>query len=269
MSNILDRIKEESKKAGNSKSKFVFFREGEKKRIRFLNDFEDGMEIVFHDSYEKGINVPCQSMYGKDCEYCEMEGLRTRSLFAWSVWDYDAKEVKILMQAVNNCTAIPAIMALYDNYGTLVERDLVITKTGKQQNTAFTVVPQDKNTFKNSKAKPLSEDAILQFLAKAYPDENAEDDEDNYEEEKPKKKGKKQPMNKPEPEEDEDDWEDIEDEAVDYSDMSAKELFKLCKDRGIEAMPKKSEKYYIRKLEEYDKAQDDWNDKEDEDDWEE
>lgn len=262
---ILNRIKEESKKSGQSKGKFIYFREGEKKRIRFLTDFEDGMEITFHDSYEKGINVPCQTMYGKDCEYCEMEGLRTRSLFAWSVWDYDAKEVKIFMQAVNNCTAIPAIMALYESYGTLLDRDLVITKTGKQQNTTFAVVPQDKNSFKNTKAKPLSETAVLKFLAKAYPDENAEeeDEEDDYEEEEKstKKKGKSSK---------DEDWEESTDDAVDYEDMTAKELFKLCRERGIEVMPKKPEKYYIRKLEEYDQAQDDWEeDEEDDDDWEE
>ena len=261
---ILNRIKEESKKSGQSKGKFIYFREGEKKRIRFLTDFEDGMEITFHDSYEKGINVPCQTMYGKDCEYCEMEGLRTRSLFAWSVWDYDAKEVKIFMQAVNNCTAIPAIMALYESYGTLLDRDLVITKTGKQQNTTFAVVPQDKNSFKNTKAKPLSETAVLKFLAKAYPDENAEEDEeDDYEEEEKstKKKGKSSK---------DEDWEESTDDAVDYEDMTAKELFKLCRERGIEVMPKKPEKYYIRKLEEYDQAQDDWEeDEEDDDDWEE
>ena len=264
---ILDRIKEESKKSGQSKGKFVYFREGEKKRIRFLTDFEDGMEITFHDSYEQGINVPCQEMYGKDCKYCSMEGLRTRSLFAWSVWDYEAKEVKILMQAVNNCTAIPAIMALYENYGTLLDRDLVITKTGKQQNTTFAVIPQDKNTFKNTKAKPLSDNAILKCLAKAYPDENAEDEEEDEDDRPAKKKSKKSFMNKPEPEED--GWDDEEGDEVDYSDMSAKELFKLCKERGIDVIPKKPEKYYIKKLEEYDKAQDDWGDDEDdEDEWE-
>lgn len=269
MSNILARIREESKKSGQSKGKFVYFREGEKKRIRFLTDFEDGMEITFHDSYEKGINVPCQEMYGKSCEYCEMEGLRTRSLFAWSVYDYEAKEVKILMQAVNNCTAIPAIMALYEDYGTLLDRDLVITKTGKQQNTTFAVVPQDKNTFKNSKAKPLSKSAILKFLAAAYPDENAEEDDDEEEERQVKWK-KKPPMNKPVPSDDEDDdWgnDDEEENEVDYSEMSAKELYKLCKDRDIDVMPKKPERYYIKKLDEYDQAHADWED-DDEEDWE-
>lgn len=250
---ILEKIKEESKKSGQSKGKFIYFREGEKRRIRFLNDFESGIEITFHDSFEKGINVPCQELYGKDCKYCEMEGIRTRSLFVWSVWDYDAKDVKILMQAVNNCTAIPAIMALYEDYGTLLDRDLVITKTGKQQNTTYTVVPQDKNTFKNSKAKPLSKSAILQCIAKAYPDEDSEDDEDYGSK---KAKGKKSPMNKPESDED-------------YEEMSARELYKLCDDRGIDVMPKKSERYYIKKLEEYDQANDDWGDEDEEedDDW--
>jgi hypothetical protein len=271
---LLDKIKQESKKAGQSKGKFIYFREGEKKRIRFLTDFEDGMEIIFHDSFEKGINVPCQEMYHKDCEYCEMEGLRTRSLFAWSVYDYDAKEVKILMQAVNNCTAIPAIMALYENYGTLLDRDLVITRSGKQQSTTYAVVPMDKNTFRNSKARPLSEKAVLKYLAQAYPDENAEDtdiDEDDYEDDEPKTKKKSPAKKKPIEEEEEDDWDDEGDEEeVDYSSMSAKELYRLCKERKLDVLPKKTEKYYIKQLQEYDQAHSDWEDDEDdEEDWEE
>lgn len=275
---ILNRIKEETKKSGQSKGKFIYFREGEKKRIRFLTEFDDGMEIIFHDSYELGVNVPCQEMYGKSCEYCETEGLRTRSLFAWSVYDYDAKEVKILMQAVNNCTAVPALMALYENYGTLLDRDLVITRSGKQQSTTYAVIPQDKNKFRNEKAKALSEDRILKYLAQAYPDENADDDEDDEEfDEKPAKKSKSakskpastSKKKKPEPEEE--DWDDDDDgETIDYSEMSAKELYQLCKERDIEAEPKKPAKYYIRLLEEYDQSEEDWGDNEDDDDeWEE
>ena len=268
---ILNRIKEETKKSGQSKGKFIYFREGEKKRVRFLTDFEEGMEIIFHDSYEKGINVPCQELYHKDCEYCATEGLRTRSLFAWSVYDYDAKEVKILMQAVNNCTAIPAIMALYENYGTLLDRDLVITRSGKQQNTTYAVVPMDKNRFRNEKVKALAEKAILKYLAQAYPDENAVDEDgydDDYEEKTTKKKSKNKTKVKEEPEEE--DWEDEEDaETEDYSEMSARELYQLCKERKIEVLPKKSEKYYIKQLEEYDQAQEDWDDEEEEEDWDE
>ena len=39
-----------------------------------------------------------------------------------------------------------------------------------------------------------------------------------------------------------------EDEAVDYSTMTAKDLYTLCKDKGIEVEAKKSKEYYIEKL---------------------
>ena len=52
--------------------------------------------------------------------------------------------------------------------------------------------------------------------------------------------------------------------------MSAKELYKLCKEREIDAETRKPAKYYINLLEEYDKAQDDWGEgEEDEEEWEE
>lgn len=263
---ILDKIKEESKKSGQSKGKFIYFRENEKKRIRFLTDMDEGLEIVFHDSFEKGVNVPCQEIFGKDCPYCEDEDLRTRSLFAWSVYDYDAKEVKILMQAVNNCTAVPALMALYETYGTLTDRDLVITKTGKQQNTTFSVVPMDKNKFRNEKIKALSEKAILKYLSQAYPvDGNDDDDDEDYSPKKYKKDSKKKGKSKDDDDEDLP-WDDDE-ESTDYEDMSVKELYSLCKERDIECKPKKSEKYYINLLEEDDAAHDDWDDEDDDDDW--
>ena len=262
---LLDKIKQESKKSGQSKGKFIYFRENEKKRIRFLQDMDEGMEIVFHDNFEKGVNVPCQEIFGKSCPYCEDEDLRTRSLFAWSVFDYDANEVKILMQAVNNCTSIPAFMSMYENYGTLTDRDYIVNKTGKQQNTSFSVVPMDKNKFRNDKAKALSNKSLLKFLNQAFPDDN-QDDEDDDEDYSPNKyKANKKSYSKSKPEPQEDDWDD-EETGNDYDDMSPRELFNLCKERGIECKPKKPANYYINLLEEDDNAHDDWDDEED--DWE-
>lgn len=253
---LLDKIKAESQKAGQNKGKFIFFRPDEKVRVRFLNDMEEGMEIPFHDNFQEGVNVPCQELYGRDCPYCEQENLRTRSLYAWSVYDYEAKDVKIFMQAVNNCTAIPALMALYETYGTLTDRDFVITKTGKQQNTAFSVVPMDKNRFRNAKAKPFSEKAILKFLDAAYPADDENDDDDDYTSRKPKQPKMK---SKAQTKSDEDE--------IDYSEMSARELYELCEDRGIECEPKMKAKYYIELLEEYDEENgaDDWDDENDDD----
>lgn len=275
---LVDKIKADVKKSGQNKGKFIYFREGQKQRIRFLTDMDDGMEVTFHDSFEAGINVPCQEIFGRNCPYCDEEGLRTRSQYIWSVYNYETKEVQLFMFPVNNCSPIPALMAMYENYGTITDRDYVISVTGKQQNKTFSVVPMDKVKFRNTKAKPFSDKAILKMLDNAFPCDAA-DDED--EDEAPKKRGQKstakKSSKKQEIEEDdyEDDydseeWEDEDDDAVDYSEMSAKELYKLCKERDIKVAPKKPAKYYINQLEEYDAAQEDWEDEEveDNDEWE-
>lgn len=276
---LVDKIKQDVKKSGQNKGKFIYFREGTKQRIRFLTDMDDGMEIVFHDSFEQGINVPCQEAFGKNCLYCDEENLRTRSQYVWSVYNYETKEVQLFMFPVNNCSPIPALMAMYENYGTICDRDYVISVSGKQQNKTFSVVPMDKVKFRNEKAKAYSEKAILKMLDKAFPCEDVEDEDDYEEDEAPKKRapkslGKKN-NRKSEPEDDEDDDYDAEDwgdegedeDVVDYSEMSAKELYELCKERGIKVAPKKPAKFYINELEEYDAANEDWGD-EDEDEWE-
>lgn len=261
---LIDKIKADAKKSGGNKGKFIYIREGTKLRIRFLQDMDEGMEITFHDSYEAGINVPCQELFGRDCPYCDDESIRTRSQYLWSVYNYEAKEVQIFMFPVNNCSPIPALMAMYENYGTLCDRDYVISVSGKQMNKSYSVVPMDKVKFRNEKAKPYSESQVLKLLDKAWPFEGAEEEDDP----KSKKKTGKPSTKKPVVDDDDDDWDEDQEEAMDYSEMSAKELFKLCKERGIEAKIKKPEKYYIKLLEEYDQQQEDWNDDDEEDDWE-
>lgn len=274
---LVDKIKADAKKSGSNKGKFIYFREGTKLRVRFLQDMDDGMEVTFHDSYEQGINVPCQEHFGRSCPYCEDESIRTRSQYIWSVWNYEAKEVQLFMFPVNNCSPIPALMAMYENYGTLCDRDYVISVSGKQTTKSYSVVPMDKVKFRNEKAKAYSEAQVLKMLDKAWPCEDSDSDDEDDEDETPKRKVDKKAGKAntkkvvDEDENEDDDWgEDDTDETPDYSEMSAKELFKLCKERGIDVKPKKPEKFYIKQLEEYDKAQDDWGDDDDYDDdeWE-
>jgi len=265
---LLDKIKSDSQKSSGSMGKFFYVKDGEKKRVRFLQDMEDGREIVFHDSYEANIKLPCRETYGESCPYCEEEGLRTRTQYAWCVWDYEAKEVKIFMFPVNQCTPVGSIGAMYENYGTITDRDYMIERHGKQQSTSYTVIPMDKNKFRNEKAKPFSDNAFLKILAEAFPDEAAKNGN-------AKMKPKTNTKNVKDEEEDEEmDWSEAGDEDTkDYSDMSAKELYNLCKERDIECEPKKPQKYYINLLEEDDKSHEDWDDEDSEDDsdedWEE
>lgn len=273
---LIDKIKADVKKGGQNKRKFTYFKEGQKQRIRFLQDMDEGMEIPFHDSYELGINVPCQELFDRECPYCDDESLRTRNQYVWSVYNYEAKEVQLFMYAVNNCTPIPALMAMYENYGTLTDRDYVISVTGKAQNKTYSVVPMDKVKFRNAKAKPYSNKAVLQMIDKAYPCDETEEEDEAIK--RKKKKATKKPIKKvvEEPEEENDydseEWDEVEESENDYSSMTPLKLYKLCKEREIEAEKKKPAKYYINLLEEYDNAQEEWGEEEDEDsedEWEE
>lgn len=249
----LSQIKNEIAKSGSNKGKFLFFKEGTKIRVRFLTDMEDGTEIPFHDSFQLGVNVPCQEIFGRECPYCENEDLRTRNMYAWSVYDYESKDTKILMMAVNNCSPVPALISLYESYGTLLDRDYEIKRTGKGQNTTYAVIPLDKMKFRNTKVKAMSEQAILKCVDKAYPS----DVEESETKTKPKTKVKTKVE---EPEEDDN-------ENMMYEEMTAKQLYKLCVEREIDCKPRMSKESYIDLLEEYDDDEDSdgWDEEEDED----
>lgn len=259
----LQSLKNEIKKSGTSKGKLMFFKEDKSVRVRFLTDLEDGLEILFHDSFQLGVNVPCQENFGRECEYCDNDDLRSRKKYAWCVYDYESKEVKIILEAVNNCSPVPSFVSLYESLGTLTDRDYEIKQTGKGQNKTFTVIPMEKRQFRGgAKIKALSEQAMLKIIDKAFPADNNEDFGTD--------KKKTKPKAKKEVEKEEDDWDD-EEKTSDYEEMSAKELYTLCKERDIDCKPKKTKEYYIDLLEEADEEQgnDDWDDEEEEDDWDE
>jgi hypothetical protein len=250
---LVNDIKNQVKNSGINKGKFIYFKPGVKVRIRFRQDMDDGMKVLFHDSYAQGINVPCQEIFGKKCKYCNNDELRHRDSYIWSVYDYEAKEDKLLLSPVNNCTPIPALVGMYDTYGTITDRDYVITRNGTQQQTTYSVVPMDKVSFKNNTSKPFSESKIISLLKKAFSDE-VPVDEDEDEDEEPKKKAKKSKVV----------VEEDEDETTDYEEMSSKELYKLCLSRDLKVKPKKDAEYYIEKLEEADEKEDS---DDDDDEW--
>lgn len=274
MAGLVNSIKNDVKKAGTSKGNFTFIREGQKVRVRFLQDMDDGMEVTFHDSFADGINVPCQEIFDRECPYCDDDRVRTRSQYIWCVYNYENKKVELFMFPVNNCSPVPALLAMYDTYGTIIDRDFVISVSGKGPDKKYAVVPMDKAKFRNEKAKPFSEKKILQILDKAYPCDTGDDDDEDDEDEHPAKKSATKKVQKKKPVDDDDDygdddgWGDDDNEDVDYSEMSPKELFKLCKERKIEVEPRKPQKYYIKQLEDADKAEDDWGDDDDDDEWE-
>lgn len=262
---LLDDIKDDVRRSGSNKSKLIFFRPDTKKRVRFLQDLEEGYELDIHGHWDEGVTAVCGHEYGHNCKYCDINEelveddespkYDTKTNYVWSVYDYDDNQVKIMCFKVNRCSPIPPLVAMYENYGTLVDRDYVITQIGKGTSKSFTIIPQDKSKFRNSKAKPFSKQAVLKVMLEAWPDTKTWDDD-----EKLSKKAKVEEV---------EDTSDYDSElGSDYESMKPMELFKLCKERKIEAEKKKPKAYYVNLLEEWDKAQEDWgNDSDDDDDW--
>ena len=227
---MVDIIKSKVKNSGGSMKRMFYVSDGQKKRVRFLSDAEDAIQILFHDKWGE-LNTPCLEYYGKNCPYCDRSDVRSRDNFAWSVYNYDTKEVEVLMYKANDSTPVPALLAMYEAYGTLLDRDYIISRTGEKLETSYSVVPLDKKGFVK-KVKALTETQVFEILQKAFDvelddsevdDEGWSDDEDDEEEEvTPKKKKKaaaapaKKKKKKPEPEDDdEDDEEDFDEDEED------------------------------------------------------
>ena len=68
-------------------------------------------------------------------------------------------------------------------------------------------------------------------------------------------------------EEDADDWDDEEEKETSYEDMSARELYKLCTEKGIKTKPKQDKKVYIELLNKEEEPEVEDED-DDDDDWE-
>lgn len=304
---LLDAMREEAKKSGANKKKMLFFRDGQKTRIRFLTDMEDGLQVTTHDNYTAGVNAICQELFDKNCDLCDDDSMRTRNQYVWSVWDYEANEVKLIMMANNQCTAVPHLISLYDQYSTLLDRDYIITRNGSGTSQSFSVIPMDKVKFRMTKAVAYSREKTIAILEKAYSDIGDVDESETKSKKNRKYKSAKEESDSlydglsakelykeciergldveikksakyyiEELENDDlenvkddsdDDWEDEDNtEDIDYSNMTAQELYKLCKEREIECLTRKKPKYYIDLLEENDKTVNDWEEESD-DEW--
>lgn len=191
--NFMDQIKTAVKNSGSSKKDILYFGADSSKRIRFLQELDDGHSYTFHSDFETKIYEPCQDQEDhEDCKLCQ-QGIGTKEVFVWSVYDYDTSSVKLLAIKATGISPVPALIEFFEEYGTIMDRDYKIKKVGKGMGGSYTVTPLDKEKFGVKKAKPFSEKEIWEMFKKAYSskDVDDEDDDDEEEEEVPAKKSKK------------------------------------------------------------------------------
>ena len=227
---LLEDMRQRIQRQGASREGIFFIKKGEKKRIRFLVDLDKGLKVVFHDKFGE-INVPCRSHFGANCPHCENEELRTRDNFAWPIYNYDDKRVQIFMFKANENTPVPHLLALFEEFETLLDRDIIIGRQGERFDTVYSVIPMDKKRFSlGDKVKALKRAAMLDMLDKAFPDSSKDldlddDDDEDYEEETPApkaKKGKVEPPKKKRKVEEEEEDEEEEDEEEEEEEPAPK-----------------------------------------------
>lgn len=192
--NFLDQIKTAVKNSGSSKKDILYFGADTSKRIRFLQELDDGHSYTFHSDFETKVYEPCQDQEDhENCKLCQ-QGIGTKEVFVWSVYDYDTSTVKLLAIKATGISPVPALIEFFEEYGTIMDRDYKIKKVGKGMGGSYTVTPLDKEKFGVKKAKPYSEKEIWDMFKKAYSSKEVEEDDDDEEDEegaKPTKKSKK------------------------------------------------------------------------------
>ena len=192
---LIDQMKEKIAKSGSSKKEILYWGKDSVKRIRFLQELDAGFVFQFHNNWDPSIFELCKDPEDhENCKLCE-EGIALQDQYVWSVWDYDSNSVRIIQFKATGVSPIPALIEMYDEFGTITDRDYKIKKIGQGQGSSFVVTPLDKERFKNPKAKPFNHKQVQEILENAWkPKDTSDIDEDSDEDEEdetPKKKSKK------------------------------------------------------------------------------
>ena len=187
---LIEQMKEKIAKSGSSKKDILYFGKDTQKRIRFLQELDEGYVFEFHNNWDPSIFELCKDPEDhENCKLCE-EGISLQDQYVWSVWDYDSSSVKLIQFKATGLTPIPAFIEMYEEFGTIIDRDYKVKKVGQGQGASYVVTPLDKERFKNSKAKPLTRKQVKEILENAWQPKEITTDEDDDDEEEEEEKAK-------------------------------------------------------------------------------
>lgn len=192
---LIDEMRTQIAKSGSSKKEILYFPADSVRRVRFLQELDSGFSFEFHSDFNSSIFELCQDPENhEECELCN-SGVKLQTNFVWSVWDYDSNAVRLVRAKANGVSPIPALIEMFEEFGTIMDRDYKIKKVGKGQGSSYVVTPLDKERFKNAKAKPYTHNEVEKIFAEAYAPEKSEDEEEEVTTKKTKKakKPKKEP----------------------------------------------------------------------------
>lgn len=199
--NLIKEMKNKIAQSGSSKKEILYWTKDSVKRIRFIQELDAGYQFEFHNDWDTKLFTLCKDPEDhENCKYCE-EGIAIQENFVWSVWDYDSNSVRLIQFKATGVSPIPSFLEMYEEFGTIMDRDYKIKKVGQGQGSSYVVTPLDKERFKNSKAKPFTRKQVQEILEKAWApvkvdDVDDEEEDDTEEEEVTVKKSSKKKAKK-------------------------------------------------------------------------
>lgn len=219
---IVDMMKDKINRASSGFQNIFYVRKDSKVRIRFLTEMEEGLELRFHSKWQH-YNHLCLSYLGEDCPHCEEEedGGAKYDMYAFTIWNYETKKREIFLYKATKNSPIFQLISMYEEFGTITDRDYTIKKQGEGISTIYTIVPVEKKVFRGDE-QPFSKKKIIKLVAEAFPydgkKEESEDDEDDdddsmpWEKSKSKKSSSKSKANTKKKYEEDDEYEDDEED---------------------------------------------------------
>lgn len=254
---------------GGDRAYIQYIGQDEEKLVRFLTEPDEWFR--YYEHYDPVLKFfPCT---GDDCVGCDSEvekTARASQRYLANVLVVDDNRVVPMKMAKDLANRV---LNKFERYGTLLERDFILSRTGTGRDTAYDVDAEAPSEVDVESYDLLDLGQVLEDLldyalgddeddedekpapkkraakkSKPEPEPEEDDEEDEEEDEepapKPKRRAKKKPEPEPEePEEDEDDdldddEEDIVLEEEDLYEMSLTDLKDLASRAGLEVPPK-------------------------------
>lgn len=174
---LLDKIKQSAKTSSESKSDFFWTKDGDKKRIRMLCEFDDGIEVVHHSyvEFKKGRgDVPCQKHFGRECPFCNgtvAEETIVKTYYGFPIYNQnESKQQIMLAKAWKSSSPLMPMVKEYElcEMTTFCDRDFLIVHDGSGKEKDISVRSQDPCKMEQ-KITPWTKAEIMEKIDKAYP----------------------------------------------------------------------------------------------------
>ncbi len=177
---ILDKVKKalaESSAGSGMPQEVLFIPEKQKIQVRFLSDFEDAVILLFHEKFDEktkyALRQPCWRQYGKDCPF-HVPGYKDSDRYIWTVFVYEQKVKRMLLVKPTKNSVMNNLVQIYEQFGSLTDRDIIISRNGTGLNTTYTALALDKAPYEGELKKPWTAEKILEYLSVALKAPEAE-----------------------------------------------------------------------------------------------